>query len=378
MYNCQICDYFTPINKNFIKHIQSIKHQTNEYLSSLKKEGKKTKKPTFICNMCNKSYNHGSSLSRHLKECSVVSNYDTNTNKDINFLTLKLELEKLKNENEMLKKDVNKMKIQNLKTKLKMMEKAQTELQLQQINTNNNTINTINNNINNTTVNNNNNIKISKIQYLNINFSNVLDMNTFLQNYKNNYSLNSDQTKILLENFENNGINSCISDIIHYLKKSAVQQYKEIKGQDIDINNIILPFLLSDKYVREHFEKSTDNTWDKTTAIDNIKKIVSITNDQIFKHHNKYLSLNGSQRKRLINGILKASAYSILSQITIPDFYKIKEDVLTDDDVIDDEHPAEIEDNNANKNVLTNNEKDDDEEDDGEEDDGEEDDEENI
>jgi replication factor C subunit 2/4 len=129
------------------------------------------------------------------------------------------------------------MKIQNLKNQLKIMEKSN---QIQQINNTMNNSNNTNNNINNQTI--NNNIKISKIQYLNVNFPNVLDMNTFIDNYKNSFPLTHDQTKILLENFETNGINSCISDIIHYLKKSAVQQYKEIKGQDIDMNNIILPF----------------------------------------------------------------------------------------------------------------------------------------
>jgi hypothetical protein len=149
-------------------------------------------------------------------------------------------------------------------------------------------------------------------------------MNTFLTNYSESYGLTSDQTKTLLENSENDGVTACISGIIHYLKKSAVKQYKDINGEDIAMENIILPFLLSDRCVRDHFEKSSDNKWDKTTMIDNINKIVSITNNQVYKHHNKYMNFNSKQKKRIINGLLKQSGYNMVSKISNQDFYKNK------------------------------------------------------
>jgi hypothetical protein len=88
------------------------------------------------------------------------------------------------------------------------------------------------------------------------------------------------------------------------------------------MENIILPFLLSDKSLREHFEKSVNGKWDKTTMCDNIKRLVTITNDQVYKHHNQFMDINGPQRKRIINGILKASCYSVLSHISDPYMYK--------------------------------------------------------
>ena len=48
------------------------------------------------------------------------------------------------------------------------------------------------------------------------------------------YGLNEDQTKTLLENSQNDGINGCISSLFYYLKKSAMQQYKDMNGQDIE------------------------------------------------------------------------------------------------------------------------------------------------
>jgi hypothetical protein len=89
--------------------------------------------------------------------------------------------------------------------------------------------------------------------------------------------------------------------------------------------------------------------------IDNIKKILSITNDQVFKHTNQYMNLNGSQKKRVINGLLKASGFSLLSQLSIPDLYKIKdcdnteEDDEKEDEDIEDENEDEDEDEDIEK-----------------------------
>ena len=116
------------------------------------------------------------------------------------------------------------------------------------------------------------------------------------------------------------------------MKQSAIKQYKEIKGKEISIENIILPFLLSDKSLREHFEKSINGKWDKTTMVENIKKIIMITNNQVYNHHNKFLSFNAAQRKRIINGVLKASGFSVLSQISIPEFYKVDFQSITDNE----------------------------------------------
>ncbi len=60
--------------------------------------------------------------------------------------------------------------------------------------------------------------------------------------------------------------------------------------------------------------------------IDNIRRIITITNDQIFKHHNQSMFFNGTQKKRIVNGVLKASGFSHLSEITSPDLYKLPTD----------------------------------------------------
>jgi len=212
-----------------------------------------------------------------------------------------------------IKEDIEKLKSDLYKHKIEI---KQLESQL------NDKTNIINqtNILNNTTINNVKNV--SKIQNLNINFGDVIDINTFIENYKNQYGLSNKQTEILLSNYKNGGINSCISSLVYYLKESAIQQYKELKGKEITMANIILPFILSDKYLREHFEKTINGNWDKTTIIDNIKRIVGITDDHVFKHQNTYMHLSDSQKKKLINGLLKASGYSKLSVIQDLNLYK--------------------------------------------------------
>jgi hypothetical protein len=181
------------------------------------------------------------------------------------------------------------------------------------------------NNINNINTNINNINNISKIENLNVNFGDVIDINTFIENYKNQYGLTNKQTETLLENYKNGGINSCINSLVYYLKESAIQQYKEIKGKDIPMSDIILPFILSDKCIRDHFEKTDNGKWDKTIVVDNIKKIVGITDDHVYKHHNTHLQLNDQHKKKLINGVLKSSDYSKLNLLSKPNLYKINE-----------------------------------------------------
>jgi hypothetical protein len=247
----------------------------------------------FTCDYCSKEYSEKYSFNRHIKNCKY---------KDFSLLAFKLEkqmeVERLKFENQLIKKDLELANMQNGNGNQNI----------------NQTANTINNNINNTT----------KIQNLNINFGDVIDINTFIENYKNEYGLTNKQTETLLENYKNGGINSCINSLVYYLKESAIQQYKEIKGKEIAMSDIILPFILSDKCIRDHFEKN-ESGWDKTIMIDNIRKIVGITDDHVYKHHNTYLQLNDQHKRKLINGVLKSSDYSKLNLLSKPNLYKITE-----------------------------------------------------
>ncbi len=290
MHNCLVCKYSSSSNYNFKCHIKSKKHINN--INNINDINDKSFNNLFVCINCNNKYKYYSGLYRHLGKCKIVNNLVI-IQKENEQLKQALEIEKLKNELNIIK---NSIEIKSVVTN------------------SNNTINNIVNNVKN----------VSKIENLNINFGDVIDINTFIENYKNEYGLTNKQTEVLLINYKENGINSCISSLVYYLKESAIQQYKELKGKEITMANIILPFILSDKYLRDHFEKTINGNWDKTTVIDNIKRIVGITDDHVFKHQKTYMHLSDAQKKKLVNGLLKASGYSKLALISNPDLYKIE------------------------------------------------------
>ena len=349
---CKICNYLTSTNHGLKNHFKTQKHINMEFLhnnnnnnyvevnndnikindqdkivysrenneeSEEEDEVINNGSKRYICTLCNKEYKFHSGICKHNKKYhgDLDEKYNSkniqlnNHQSEINYIKkehqYRLKIEKLKTE--LSKKE--------LEQKLKICEMKNENLQsyndsnIKKVFTKN-SINIINNNV-----------KISKVQFLNLNFGKVIDINTFIENYRNDYGLTNQQTQTLLENYQSDGINGCITSLVHYLKKSAAQQYKELNGVEISTDNVILPFLLSDKSLREHFEKTINGKWDKTTMIDNIKRIVNITNDQVYKYHKQYMDINGSQRKRIINGVLKASGYSIISQIKNPDFYKL-------------------------------------------------------
>ena len=352
MYVCKLCDYITSTNFNYKKHLLTKKHIYNNDLyeisfsktKSNKYENQNEQEKNYLYCVCNSHFTYKNNFNKHQLTCqlSISNKIIQKIKKDTEIEQIKKDqaIEHIKREQEIeqIKKDKEiehikrehayQLEIERLKHQLSQKDLSNQleikEMEHKNLKSNNTQMNS--NNIINNTVTNITNVKISKVQYLNGNFSNVIDINTVIENYKTKYGLNNQQAQTLLENYQYDGINGCINSLVHYLKKSAIQQYKEIKGTDIAIENVILPFILSDKSLREHFEKSINGKWDKTTMVDNIKKIVGITNDQVYKHHQQYINITGAQRKRLINGILKSSCFSVLSQVSIPDFYKLKDD----------------------------------------------------
>ncbi len=82
--------------------------------------------------------------------------------------------------------------------------------------------------------------------------------------------------------------------------------------------------------------------------MDKLKSIYNITDEQIYKHHNKYLPYDSYQKKKIQTGILKANDYARLNGLQI-DFYK-KESNGNKEDVKEDDKVSE-----ENSNLIVNN-----------------------
>ena len=325
MHHCNICNYLTE-RASFLKtHLKSKKHilksmnseidksnevieiiETNEVIEEIKKEDE----DILYCSFCNKKYVHNSSLSRHEKICKK---------KPIDIVILKENKQKDKEIKKLKKELISKLKKDMKEKDLKIKELEKNNLQL--INSNNNNQNIINNIVINN--NNQNIINISKLDNLNLNFGNVIDITTFIDNFKDNkFGLTTNQTQSLLDNYKEFGITCFAEKLFIYLKQSAVKQYKEILGKDINENDIVLPFLLSDRCIRDHFEKNINGKWGRIIIYDNINKILDFIKIIIHTNHSHNLLLDTVKRKKIMDLLLKKSGYSNLIDISIPELYK--------------------------------------------------------
>ena len=337
MHFCDICDYQTSQSNNIKKHYNSKKHINNTICDNIIKSECITNdinnlntNNNLICSICKKEYKFLNGLKKHQLKCNtnetniLLNDKINKVKKDFKY---KLEIEKYKLEIEKLKLELKteqlkteyeqKLEIEILKSELKYKNNENETLKQM---TNNNTNNNSNNN--NKITNNITNINIPTLDFLNTNFCNVLNIDDFIENYKNKYSLTKEETQILLDNSSMGGLDNCITTLACYLQRIAHKMYIDLKESNLTVKEAIMPILLVDGSARSHYEKN-ETKWIRTPSMDKLKAIYNITNDHIFKHHKTHLLYNGYQRKKIQNGILKMCDYARLNDLK-NDFYKKK------------------------------------------------------
>ena len=153
---------------------------------------------------------------------------------------------------------------------------------------------------------------LTKIEKLNLmlNETNMIDLETFIFNYKNNpkYQLTENESKILIENFQCEGYKSLGFDLPYYIRDKYQKQLKDIKGIDVKKEEVILPFISTDGGARSYLKKEPVE-WKREKDIADIKRLIVITSDQIYKHHNQYLSLSNFQMNLIAKTVIQTSRY---------------------------------------------------------------------
>jgi hypothetical protein len=155
---CEICDYITSNKKDYNKHINTIKHNSNVFQSQSPQKSQKI--PILEC-LCGKKYKDYSGLWRHKKKCNLLTNENNQTPNNIN-------------ENEPDKKDelINYLIKENQEFKSLILEIVKKD----------NTINN-NNTMNNSNVNSHN--KTFNLQFfLNETCKNAMNINEFVDSIK--------------------------------------------------------------------------------------------------------------------------------------------------------------------------------------------------
>jgi hypothetical protein len=139
---------------------------------------------------------------------------------------------------------------------------------------------------------------------------NMIDMDSFMINYKNNptYQLTESESNDVLETYLQIGYKQLGYKLSHYLKDKCRKQVNDKFNFDLQIEDTVMPLLTSDHSARSYFERQI-NSWKIVSDITNIKKLIIITSDQVYKHHNKYIKLNANEIKIVANTILKDNQY---------------------------------------------------------------------
>lgn len=307
---CQVCNFESDSDVNFSDHFLGHRHKGS--VDKLRRSDPTVK----ICEYCGNSFKHPNNFYRHRKNrCEVkcglqwVNDIEENAQQRIT---------ELEHENEKLKME---MKYQIKLGKAAEKDKCQQQL-IEVLQSKINTVNvpvTVNcqQNINTLITNN-------KCENLNRHCSDVLDMDTFIENYKTKYPLSYHQTKILLENYQMSGIRSYVPGFFSYLQNNYLDQVRELNDRDTSTEHqryqhnpqpdVILPFVSSDASLRSHFEKSKDG-WKRANNLDKIKKLIIISNDQIYKHHNELIPMTPYESQMIANAILRKSTYNTAQDI---------------------------------------------------------------
>jgi len=298
--NCLVCQYQTVSKKDFNTHFTRSPHK--EIISNLRAKNNDLK----VCEYCGSVFKHSNNFYRHRKS-RCMAKFGFNESKPGISKTDAMKIVKLEHENEKLKLEMKykeklaKEKEKNNLTKVEYQKQMIENLQYQansNVNSPGLTVNCQQNNIANL-------ISGNKGENLNRYLNEVLDLDTFTENYQTQFPLSYDETKVLLENYQMSGIKSYVPGFFSYLQNNYSTQIKEITG---DENESVLPFVMSDASLRTHFEK-TKVGWKKSSNLDKIKKLIIISNDQIYKHHSEIIPMSAYERQVIANALLRKSSY---------------------------------------------------------------------
>jgi hypothetical protein len=287
-YICDTCDFSSNNKYHYQRHVQTKKHQLLGF----------SEKREFICE-CGKKFKHKSSYSRHKNTCDTHDEYKPSRNNDLLLeQVLKMSQNTINIMSE-LQKNNSEQQVKNFDNFIKLQEK-QTEIFKEAIKYSNNTT-TNNVQLNNPIINGQ-----KTIQFLNQNLPDMIDMETFVTNYKGHYHLNEDETKTLLESYQLNGVKGYAKCLSFFLKDNCNRQLKD-KNIEYPIK-ISFPLTLTDSNLRS-VKVKTDKGWGTTTDDQVLSRIIIISNDQVYLHHKTCIYLPETAKNTVITYIKKDNPF---------------------------------------------------------------------
>jgi hypothetical protein len=308
-YDCRACSFQTNNKTLYQRHIETNKHK------------KKNKECGIVIDCeCGSNFKHMSSYYRHRKICPANKQphqnilYDTSktTSKETLKETLKddlietifkmnqITLDKVVEQNDKNLDKFIKLQETQMENQIETFKEAQKNIKELAIKCGNNTT-TTNVQLNNHIIN-----SQKTIQFLNQNLPDMIDMETFIYNYKGDYKLNEDETKTLLESYQLNGVKGYAKCLSFFLKDNCNRQ---LKDKNIEYpKKISFPLTLTDSNLRS-VKIKTENGWDTTTDDQVLSRIIIISNDQVYLHHKTCIYLPETAKNTIITQIKKDNPF---------------------------------------------------------------------
>lgn len=286
VYKCIICNNFFNSIFEFENHSAACLTSTTIYCTNIEKntkhiDFKKTNcyptvtppLPCYIntkkCQYCQNIFASRHGLSRHLKIC-----YNKN-----------IEVERLKQDKIKYKQQLDKQEQIN-NEKEKQIQIAKNCQPIYNI-TNNNTIN-----------------------YLNINYGNMIAMEQFLYNLEHSEKLTTNERDNLLTSYKENGIDVFARNFSYIMKQNCKRQLEKVGINDLKL----LPLFCSDGNLRSHKEKGIDG-WKTHYDNNSINKMLNISSNQVYETHKEILPIIGKERTKIFKEIKRDNHENKIKQL---------------------------------------------------------------
>ena len=331
-FECQRCNYNTPIKCNYEKHLKTKKHlkKMSEILEDSKKCGKNVEKcgknverniksitnqnqnelilfeksPQNLCILCGKNFSRSDSLKRHLSLCNLNNNLlgvhkypqvSKNVEKSINFTCQFCQNQYQTNRG--LSKHVRNCLLRKHSFESKILEtKYQAQIETSQaiIKEQQKTIETVKQmkpSITNITHNNSTN---KTINYLNTQYGEMIAMEKFLHNLQYEEQLTTEECRKLLTSYKDSGIELFARSFSHVMKENCRRQLLKEGLPEMDI----IPLYCSDGNLRSHKEKNSKG-WKTKYDNQSLNTMINISSEQVYENCQKPLMIFGKERNKV-------------------------------------------------------------------------------
>ena len=281
IYSCELCNFKTKHTTNYEKHCLTIKHLRN--LETMENE-----QNNGLFNDCKHNVNTTSTQCKHNVNTKIIEKNIKTYDCGLCGMSFSTRQSRCRHE----KKYCEILKLIDHTDKIRKLEEEVNKLK------NKSTTNTTNNIQINTYIKND-----KVLNYLNSNYGEAIEMDSFINKLKNDTSLPREMMDCFLTCYNNGGTDSFGSTLVKYLNQICKQ---------LQIN--IFPLCCSDSNLRSHKEKNSVG-WETVIDTTKIEEIIQHIVSNIFLETGNMINLDAKERKKICNIVKKSYGLNSIDMI---------------------------------------------------------------